>query len=130
MKLRRQRIPVLGLALLLGTAGCNITESYRLGSLSAQVLNQNNAGVQGLLLDLYKIEGGTPIYWRASATSSNGVGVFGERDGGVVEGDYFIRVVLTPSYDLAPGETNDRPVTVREGDDITVTFRLVPKTVG
>lgn len=129
MKLRRQRILPLGLALLIGAGGCNITESYRLGNLSAQVLNQNNAGVQGLLLDLYKIEGGAPIYWRASATSSNGVGVFGERDGGVVEGDYFIRVILTPSYDLAPGETNDRRVTVREGDDLTVTFRLVPKSV-
>ena len=125
----RRRSLLLGLALLFGSAGCSLNESFPLGNLSVRVVNQNDVGVSGILLDLFKIEGTEPIYWRASATSSNGVGVFGERDGGVIEGDYFIRVLLTPAYELAPGETNDRPVTVREGDDLTVTFRLVPKSV-
>lgn len=124
-----RRSALLGLALLLGSAGCSLNESYPLGNLSVRVINQNDAGVGGILLDLFKVEGSQPIYWRASATSSNGVGVFGERDGGVIEGDYFIRVVLTPAYQLAAGETNDRPVTVREGDDLTVTFRVVPKSI-
>lgn len=123
----RLRSVLLGLALLFGSAGCSLTESYPLGNLSVRVINQNEAGVGGILLDLFKVEGTQSIYWRGSATSSNGVGVFGERDGGVIEGDYFIRVLLSPSYELAPGETNDRPVSVREGDDLTVTFRVVPK---
>ena len=129
MKFHRRSVLVLGLALIVGGSGCSLNESYPLGSLSVRVLNQNDAGVSGILLDLYKVEGTGSIYWRASATSSNGVGVFGERDGGVIAGDYFIRVIMTPAYELAPGETNDRPVTVQEGDDLTVTFRVVPKTL-
>ena len=115
----------LAFALLLGSAGCTLTENYPLGNLSVRVVDANDAGVQGALLDLYKIENGFPIHWRATASSANGTGVFGERDGGVIEGQYFVRVRFTTPHQLAPGETNDRPVTVREGDDIVMTFRAV-----
>lgn len=125
----RRRFFLLGLALFFGTAGCNLNESYPLGRLSVEVLNQNDVGVQGILVDLYKVEGNQSTYWRASATGSDGVGVFGERDGGVIAGDYFIRVIMTPSYELAPGQSNDRAVTVLEGDDLVVTFRVVPRSV-
>jgi hypothetical protein len=126
---RRRLVSLAGLGLLLGAVGCDLTETYPLGNLSVQVLDQNNAGVRSVLLDLYKVEDGGSIYWRASSTGTNGIGVFGERDGGVIEGEYFIRVIFTTQHQLAPGETNDRPVTVEEGDDIVVTFRAVPKPI-
>jgi hypothetical protein len=125
---RRGFIPLVAVEFVLASVSCNLTETYPLGNLSVQVLNQSNAGVQGALLDLYKLEGGASIAWRATATNSDGIGVFGARDGGVIEGDYFIRLILTPAFELAPGESNDRPVTVREGDDITVTFRVMPRS--
>lgn len=123
---RRQFLPLIGLAMFFSVGGCSLTENYPLGRLSVQVLDPSNTGMSGVLLDLYKLEGGDPIYWRATATSSSGRGEFGERDGGVIAGDYFVRVVFRTNHELAPGETNDRPITVREGDQILLTFRARP----
>lgn len=126
--LRVRLLSLVAFGLTLGSSGCDLTESYPLGKLSVRVIDANNAGVQGALLDLYKIENGTPIYWRATATSSDGTAEFGASDGGVIEGVYFIRVRFTTAHGLAEGEINDRPVIVREGDEIVVTFRVVPET--
>jgi hypothetical protein len=131
MPIHRLRIRILSFvafALVVGSSCFDLAATYPLGSLGVRVVDENNAGIQGALLDLYKIENGSPIHWRATASSSDGRAVFGERDGGVIEGDYFIRVRFTTSHALAEGESNDRSVTVREGDDIVVTFRAVPQT--
>jgi len=129
--IRRRFLPLVAFALVAGSIACNTaTETYPIGQLAARVLNESNVGVQGVLLDLYKIEVDGPIRWRATITSSNGIGVFGARDGGVIEGDYYIHVSFTTNHELAAGETNDRPVIVMEGDDIVVTFRVVPKAIG
>lgn len=125
---RRKFTALLAFGLLLAAVGCsNLTSTLPLGRLSAQVVDANNAGVQGELLDLYKVGAGAPILWRASITGSNGIGQFGASDGGVIAGEYFIRVRFVTQHELAPGESNDRPVTVNEGDNIVVTFRVVPK---
>lgn len=124
-------IAVAALAWLLVSLGCNgATTTYPLGKLSARVVDANNAGVQGVAVDLYKLVGGGALLWRASSTSSNGIAVFGASDGGVVAGDYYIHVTFTSNYQLGTGESNDRPVTVREGDDIVVTFHAVAKGPG
>jgi hypothetical protein len=118
-------------ALMLGGLGCgDSTGTTALGKVSARVVDANGAGVFGVEADLYKVGGGASILWRASLTSSNGVAVFGANDGGVVTGDYFIRLTFTNGYELATGETNDRPVTVNEGDDLVVTFHSLPKGPG
>lgn len=126
--LRRQIAPIAILAILGTSLACNsATSTSPLGRLSARVLDTNNAGIFGVDADLYKLVGGGAQLWRASLTSTNGVAVFGASDGGVAVGDYFIRLTFNSNHDLAPGETNDRPVTVREGDDLVVTFRAVPR---
>lgn len=125
---RRRFLSLVGLALLSGSVGCNSTETTPTGNVSAQVLNQNNAGVSGSLVELYRNETGGAILWRSAITGSTGVAIFGAGEGGVIVGDYFIRLTVTPSNELAPGETNDRPVTVTNGGFATVTFRLVPRT--
>ena len=65
------------------------------------------------------------MLWRASLTSSKGIAVFGASDGGVAVGDYFIRLSFINNYRLADGESNDKTVTVHEGDDTVVAFNVI-----
>lgn len=111
---------------LLASLACGgSTSPTPLGKVSAQVLDANNAGVQGVDADLYKVVNGGGLLWRASLTSSDGIAVFGASDGGVSAGDYYIHVSFINNYRLADGETNDKTVTVKEGDDDVVTFHAV-----
>jgi hypothetical protein len=98
------------------------------GKLSAKVVDANNVGIQGANADLYKLIGGGALLWRASSTSSDGIAVFGATEGGVIAGDYYIHLSFITNIQLAAGETNDKPVTVKGGDDLVVTFHAV--TVG
>jgi hypothetical protein len=111
---------------LTSSLACSLnTDNYPLGRLSVRVLDENNAGVQGVAVDLHRyVQGGT-LLWRASSTGSNGIAVLGANDGGVIEGEYFIRLSFITNHVLADGETNNRDVTVVEGDDVVVTFRVV-----
>jgi hypothetical protein len=129
MRIVRPRIGALAaLTMLLATLGCNqSTTIYPLGKLSVQVLDANNAPVRGAAADLYKMTTSGKVYWRASSTSSDGIAVFGAKDDGVIEGDYVIHVSFIDSHELAPGETNDRPVTLKAGDDTVVIFRVVAR---
>lgn len=125
---RLRIVPVAILAILFTSLGCNeATSNYPIGQLSARVIDANNAGIFGVEADLYKLDGGGAQLWRRSLTSTNGIAVFGASDGGVVAGDYFIRVTFNSNHDLAPGQSNDRPVTVGEGDDLVVTFNAVAR---
>jgi hypothetical protein len=132
MRILRPRIGALAaLAMLLATLGCSqSTTNYPLGKLSVQVLDANNVPVRGAAADLYKVTPSGRVYWRASSTSSDGIAIFGAKDDGVIEGDYVIHVSFITFHDLAPGETNDRPVTVKAGDDTVVTFRVVARVPG
>jgi hypothetical protein len=100
--------------------------SYPLGKLSVRTVDANNAPVSAVAADLFKNTPSGLVYWRASRTGLNGFAIFGEKNGGVIEGDYIIRVSPMPWLKLAPGEANDRAVKLKEGDNIVVTFRIVP----
>lgn len=104
------------------------TRSYPLGKLSVQTVDANNAPVGGVAADLFKVTPSGKVYWRASRTGGNGFAAFGEKNGGVIEGDYVVRVSLMPWQKLAPGEANDRAVRLKAGDTTVITFRVVPKT--
>jgi hypothetical protein len=95
------------------------------GKLSAKVVDANNVGIQGANADLYKLIGGGALLWRAGSTSSDGIAVFGANEGGVVAGDYYIHVSFITNNQLAVGETNDKQVTVKQGDDLVVTFHAI-----
>lgn len=127
MKRTRLRIvAVVAVACVLSSLACgNSTAVSAIGKLSAKVVDANNVGVQGASADLYRLIGGGALLWRASSTSSDGVAVFGANEGGVVAGDYYIHVSFISNKQLAPGETNDKQVTVKEGDDLVVTFHAV-----
>ena len=119
------------LTVIVGTFGCNSsTGDAGLGNVSARVVDANNAGVATVRADLYQVLEGGAILWRTSITNSDGVAVFGATDGGVVAGDYYIHLTFTSPYDFAAGETNDRAVTVRGGDDHVITFNVIARGPG
>jgi 5-hydroxyisourate hydrolase-like protein (transthyretin family) len=116
------------LLVLLATLGCRPSTKYPLGKLSVRVIDaRNNDPVRLTAVDLYRLTPSGKVYWRASSTDSVGIAVLGAKDGGVIEGDYVINVSDRTWHKLAPGETNDRPVTIKAGDDTVVTFRVVPR---
>jgi len=112
------------LAIVILALAC--ARSYPLGKLSVKVVDANGAPVFGVAADLFKVTPSGSVYWRASRTSSDGVAVFGEKQGGVIEAEYVVHISLMPQLKLAPGETNDRALTLTEGQNIVVLFRVVP----
>jgi hypothetical protein len=102
---------------------CGRREHYPLGKLAVRVLDVQDKPVRGAAADLFRLTPSGKVYWRASRTDSAGVAVFGAKDGGVIEGDYQIHVSFITWHLLAPGETNDKSVTLKEGEDTVVTFR-------
>ena len=121
--LRIFAIPAL-LCAFTSLACSDSTSASALGKVSAQVIDANNTGIQGVQADLYKVVVGGAILWRSSLTSTNGLAVFGAADGGVVAGDYYIHLTFVNNYRLIAGETNDKPITVSSGSDDVVTFHV------
>lgn len=113
----------LGLSALLA---CNDTTSASsTGTIEVKVVDPNGTGVQTVNVDVYKVLPEGPIAWRAGSTNSNGMAFFGVDDGGIVAGDYYVHLSFVTGYQLAAGETNDKPVTVQGGDNVSVTFHVV-----
>jgi hypothetical protein len=104
-----------------------LSTKYPLGKLSVRVIDAQNKPVRLAAVDLYKLTPSGKVYWRASSTDSAGIAVLGAKNGGVIEGDYVINISDRTWHKLAPGETNDRPVTIKAGDDTVVTFRVVAR---
>ena len=129
MRVVHRRICVhAALAVLLATLGCSRPSTkYPLGKLSVRMIDAQNKPVRLTAVDLYKLTPSGKVYWRASSTDSAGIAVLGAKNGGVTEGDYVIHISDRTWHKLALGETNDRPVTVKAGDDTVVTFRVVPR---
>jgi hypothetical protein len=99
---------------------------YPLGRLAARVLDADGLPVSGVAADLYKVTPSGRIYWRAARTSANGLAVFGAKSG-VIEGEYIVHVTLMPWHMFTPGEQNDRAVQIKAGDDVVISFRVVPR---
>jgi hypothetical protein len=121
--LMRKIVALTILAALPGMSACGRREHYPLGKLAARVVDVQGKPVRNAAADLFKVTPSGKVYWRASRTDSAGIAVFGAKDGGVIEGDYQIHVSFITWHLLAPGETNDKSVTLREGEDTVVTFR-------
>ena len=123
---RLRVVTVAAFACVIASLACSDSTSVSsVGKLSAKVVDANNVGVQGANADLYKVVESGALLWRASSTGSSGIAVFGASEGGVVAGDYYIHVSFITNNQLAAGETNDKQVTVKEGDDLVVTFHTI-----
>jgi hypothetical protein len=114
-------------AALPGLIACSGTEHYPLGKLAVRVIDVEDKPIRGAAADLFKVTPSGKVYWRASRTDSSGMAVFGAKDGGVIEGDYQIHISFINWQELVPGETNDKSLTLKQGDDTVVTFRARPR---
>jgi hypothetical protein len=119
----RQVVTLIVAVALPALSACARTEHYPLGKLAVRVIDIENKPVRGAAADLFKITPSGKVYWRASRTDSAGIAVFGAKDGGVIQGDYQIHISFINWQELVPGETNDKSVTLKQGDDTVVTFR-------
>jgi hypothetical protein len=101
--------------------------------------------VLGHLIVTAKDQGGTPVAgakftafladrttaWGVATTGASGSGEFRENDGGILPQTYIVRFDrTTPDYALAPGESDDKPITVVIGQTQTVSFVLKKGTIG
>ena len=122
----------LSVAALIVAAGAGCTDfsttPASLGRVVVTVTDQNNAPVPQMVVDLMLPDRIT--VWRSIRTSTDGTGEFGKPDGGVKSQIYIVRIILSGQYDLASGETNDKPLTVVIGQTHEVKFRLVKGGVG
>ena len=119
------------LAVVLAVAsGCTdfSTTPVSLGRVTVAVKDQNNAAVPLIVVNLLMSD--RIQIWRSLRTSVDGTGEFGKEDGGVKSQIYIVRIIEEGDYSLAPGETNDKPVTVVIGQTHHITFNMVKRTVG
>jgi hypothetical protein len=114
---------LIGLSTVLACS--DSTSASSTGTISVKVVDPNNAGVQTINVDLYQVLPQGALHWRAGSTNSNGMAFFGVDDGGIVAGSYYVHLSFVTGYQLAAGETNDKPVAVLGGDNVSVTFHVV-----
>ncbi|HEY8166752.1 MAG TPA: hypothetical protein VIF83_14460 [Gemmatimonadaceae bacterium] len=99
-----------------------------LGRIVVRVSDQNNVGVQDIALDLMLTNRQT--IWRTARTGTDGTAQFASNEGGVILQNYIVRVHLTPQWQFASGNANDKPVTPIGGETVTIEFKLEPVVIG
>jgi hypothetical protein len=113
---------LLGATLLLVSACSLDVAMYSTGRL--QILVEDTAGnpVPNINADLLLDDRLT--VWRSTTTGADGKAEFDPEAGGVVIQGYYVRLILTPDWNMAPGEPNDKAVIPNGGSVIVVRFRI------
>jgi len=112
-----------------GCSSGSSSEPDQIGRVTVTVKDDANTPLSGILVNLY-VSGSTATPWAATTTGANGTGEFSPDAGGVKAQSYIARVMTLTNYNLATGETNNKPVTVVVGQTATVTFTLTKRVVG
>jgi hypothetical protein len=113
---------LLGLSLLT-IVGCSLDVAmYTTGRL--QILVEDIAGdpVPNVKADLL-LEDRITV-WRSTTTGADGKAEFDPEAGGVAIQGYYVRLILTPDWNMAPGEPNDKAVIPNGGSVLVVRFRI------
>ena len=113
-------------------AGCDSGSSTEpeepLGRVVVKIKDNNNAPVSGILVYLFlTTNSSTP--WAAATTDATGTGEFSAGTGGVKPQGYVVRVITLTTYQLAEGETNNKPVTAVANQTATVSFTLSKRPI-
>ena len=89
-----------------------------------QILVEDTAGnpAPNIRADLL-LEDKTTV-WRTTTTGADGRAEFDAEAGGVVIQGYYVRLILTPDWNMAPGEPNDKAVIPNGGSTLVVRFRI------
>ena len=113
---------LLGASLLV-VPGCNLdVAQYSTGRLQIQVEDITGSPVPNIKADLL-LEDRITV-WRSATTGTDGKAEFDAEAGGVAIQGYYIRLILTPDWNMAPGEPNDKAVIPNGGSVIVVRFRI------
>lgn len=113
---------LLGMSLLT-VVGCSLDVAmYSTGRL--QILVEDTAGdpVPNIKADLLLDDRNT--VWRSTTTGADGRAEFDAAAGGVTIQGYYVRLILTPDWNMAPDEPNDKAVIPNGGSVIVVRFRI------
>ena len=113
---------LLGASLLVVPA-CNLdVAQYSTGRLQIVVEDTSGNPVPNIKADLL-LEDKITV-WRSTTTGTDGRAEFDAAAGGVVIQGYYVRLILTPDWNMAPGEPNDKAVIPNGGSVIVVQFRI------
>ena len=110
-------------ASLLILAACNLDVAmYSTGRLQILVEDLNGDPVPNIKADLL-LEDKITV-WRSTTTGTDGKAEFDAAAGGVAIQGYYVRLILTPDWNMAPGEPNDKAVIPNGGSVIVVRFTI------
>jgi hypothetical protein len=114
-------------------AGCDSGSSTEpeepVGRVVVTIKDNNNVPVPGILVDLF-VTTNTFSPWAAATTDATGTAEFSASAGGVKPQNYIVRVITLTTYELAAGETNNKPVTAVANQTATVSFTLSKRQIG
>ena len=128
--IRRSAVLLFGAVIIGGcSSGSSTTEPAELGRVVVTIKDENNVPVSGILVYLF-VAGSTSTPWAATTTAADGSGEFSASLGGVKAQSYVVRVITLTNYNLATGESNNKPITVTANQTSTVSFTLAKKVVG
>ena len=115
---------LLGATALLVAAACSLDVAmYSTGRL--QILVEDTAGdpVPNVKADLLLDDRIT--VWRSTTTGADGKAEFDAEAGGVEIRGYYVRLILTPDWNMATGEPNDKAVIPNGGSVLVVRVRIM-----
>jgi len=108
-------------------AGCSLDVAmYSNGRLQVSVLDTNGDPVPNIRADLI-LEDKLTV-WRTTTTGADGTGEFDAASGGVLIQGYYVRLILTPDWNMAPGEPNDKVAFPSGGSVVVVRYRIAKVT--
>ena len=110
-------------AVLLVSACSLDVAMYSTGRLQIQVEDTTGAPVANIKADLLLDDRIT--VWRSTTTGADGKAEFDAEAGGVEIRGYYVRLILTPDWNMATGEPNDKAVIPNGGSVIVVRFRIM-----
>ena len=117
-------------AAVIGGCSTDVTQPEEdLGRVVVSIKDNNNNPLQGILVDLF-LTSNTFSPWSAATTDATGTAEFSASAGGVKPQGYIVRVITLTTYELAAGETNNKPVTAVANQTATVNFTLSKRPVG
>lgn len=121
----RPRTALMLLSLVMATGCSSPTEPDKFpdpGHIIVRVLDTSARPVAGVLVQLWTAD--LTLVWRDGTTGADGRIEIGQAQGGVLPGDYVVKVQLPDGYALAAGQPASTPVSVRSRAQTSVVVTL------
>src|SRR5688572_2645734 len=113
---------LLGASLLL-VASCSLDVSMNnIGRVQIVVVDTSGNPVPNINADLL-LDDRTTVS-TSTTTGADGKAEFGAAGGGVIVRGYYVRLKLTPEWEMAPDDSNDKAVIAYGGSLSVVSFRI------